>query len=92
MTLRFARRLADEHFLSTILATIPLLTLFRVYVLHLRCGTSLLLAAILVPTDPVLAHGAHCALESALMAAFDSGRNRIRSVCAEAIDQNGGME
>lgn len=24
------------------------------------------------------------------MAAFDSGRNAIRSVCAEAIDQNGG--
>jgi hypothetical protein len=34
--------------------------------------------------------GAHSALESALMAAFDSGRNPIRSVCAEAIDQNGG--
>ncbi|NPT56677.1 DUF1488 family protein [Paraburkholderia sp. 5N] len=34
--------------------------------------------------------GAHSALESALMAAFDNGRNRIRSVCAEAIDQNGG--
>jgi len=33
--------------------------------------------------------GAHCALESALMAAFDNGRNPIRSVCAEAIDQNG---
>jgi hypothetical protein len=34
--------------------------------------------------------GAHCALESALMAAFDNGRNPIRSVYAEAIDQNGG--
>ena len=34
--------------------------------------------------------GAHSALESALMAAFDNGRNRIRSVCAKAIDQNGG--
>jgi len=34
--------------------------------------------------------GAHSALESALMSAFDDGRNRIRSVCAEAIDQNGG--
>ena len=38
------------------LATIPLLTLFGVYVLHLRWGPSLLLAAILAPTDPVLAH------------------------------------
>jgi Protein of unknown function (DUF1488) len=34
--------------------------------------------------------GAHSALESALMAACDNGRNRIRPVCAEAIDQNGG--
>ena len=34
--------------------------------------------------------GAHSALESALMAAFDNGRNRIRSVCAETINQNGG--
>ena len=33
--------------------------------------------------------GAHSALESALMAAFDNGRNRICSVCAEVIDQNG---
>ncbi|MFM0339617.1 cation:proton antiporter [Paraburkholderia fungorum] len=38
------------------LATIPLLTLFSVYVLHLGWGPSLLLAAILAPTDPVLAH------------------------------------
>ncbi|HZZ12697.1 MAG TPA: cation:proton antiporter [Paraburkholderia sp.] len=38
------------------LATIPLLTLFNVYVLHLGWGPSLLLAAILAPTDPVLAH------------------------------------
>lgn len=38
------------------LATIPLLTLFGVYVLHLGWGPSLLLAAILAPTDPVLAH------------------------------------
>jgi hypothetical protein len=28
----------------------------------------------------------------ALMAAFDNGRNRTRSVCTEAIDQNGGKE
>jgi hypothetical protein len=34
--------------------------------------------------------GAHSALESALMAAFDNGHNPICSVCAEAIDQNGG--
>lgn len=34
--------------------------------------------------------GAHSAPESASMAAFDNGRNPIRSVCAEAIDQNGG--
>jgi hypothetical protein len=32
--------------------------------------------------------GAHSALESALMDAFDNGRNRICSVCAEVIDQN----
>jgi NhaP-type Na+/H+ or K+/H+ antiporter len=38
------------------LATIALLTLFGVYVLHLGWGPSLLLAAILAPTDPVLAH------------------------------------
>ncbi|WP_345816268.1 cation:proton antiporter [Paraburkholderia sp. PREW-6R] len=38
------------------LATIPLLTLFGVYVLHLGWGPSILLAAILAPTDPVLAH------------------------------------
>ncbi|MEM5331171.1 DUF1488 family protein [Paraburkholderia sp. JHI2823] len=34
--------------------------------------------------------GAHCALESALMVAFENGRNSVRAVCAEAIDQNGG--
>jgi hypothetical protein len=34
--------------------------------------------------------GAKSALEPALMAAFDNGRNRIRSVCAEALGQNGG--
>ena len=34
--------------------------------------------------------GAHCALDSSSMTAFDNGRNRIRSVCAEEIDQNGG--
>ncbi|SIT41289.1 conserved hypothetical protein [Paraburkholderia ribeironis] len=34
--------------------------------------------------------GAHCAPESALMTVFRNGRNRIRSVCAEAMDQNGG--
>lgn len=38
------------------LATIPLLTLFGVYVLQLAWGPALLLAAILAPTDPVLAH------------------------------------
>jgi NhaP-type Na+/H+ or K+/H+ antiporter len=38
------------------LATIPLLTLFGVYVLELGWGPALLLAAILAPTDPVLAH------------------------------------
>jgi NhaP-type Na+/H+ or K+/H+ antiporter len=38
------------------LATIPLLTLFGVFVLHLGWSPSLLLAAILAPTDPVLAH------------------------------------
>jgi NhaP-type Na+/H+ or K+/H+ antiporter len=37
-------------------ATIPLLALFGVYVLHLGWGPSLLLAAMLAPTDPVLAH------------------------------------
>jgi len=34
--------------------------------------------------------GADSALEAALMAAYDSGRQRIRSVCAEALDQNNG--
>jgi sodium/hydrogen antiporter len=38
------------------LATVSLLTLFGVYGLHLGWGPSLLLAAILAPTDPVLAH------------------------------------
>jgi NhaP-type Na+/H+ or K+/H+ antiporter len=38
------------------LATIPLLTLFGVYVLRLGWGPALLLASILAPTDPVLAH------------------------------------
>jgi NhaP-type Na+/H+ or K+/H+ antiporter len=38
------------------LITIPLLTLFGVYGLHLGWGAALLLAAILAPTDPVLAH------------------------------------
>jgi sodium/hydrogen antiporter len=38
------------------LATIALLTLFGVYVLQLGWGPSLLLASILAPTDPVLAH------------------------------------
>ncbi|MFM0643510.1 DUF1488 domain-containing protein [Paraburkholderia bryophila] len=34
--------------------------------------------------------GAESALESALMSAFDKGRHRIRSVCAEALDLNAG--
>jgi Protein of unknown function (DUF1488) len=34
--------------------------------------------------------GAGSALEAELMAAFDRGRQRIRSVCAEALDQNNG--
>ena len=34
--------------------------------------------------------GADSALEDTLMAAFDKGRHRIRSVCAEALDQNEG--
>jgi hypothetical protein len=34
--------------------------------------------------------GAGSPLESELMEAFDKGRNRIRSVCAEALDQNDG--
>ncbi|MBB5446600.1 hypothetical protein HDG38_005236 [Paraburkholderia sp. WSM4177] len=34
--------------------------------------------------------GAESALEAALMSAFDRGRQRIRSVCAEALDQNNG--
>jgi hypothetical protein len=34
--------------------------------------------------------GADSALEGPLMAAFDKGRQRIRSVCAEALDQNNG--
>jgi NhaP-type Na+/H+ or K+/H+ antiporter len=38
------------------LATVPLLTLFCVYVLNLGWGPAILLAAILAPTDPVLAH------------------------------------
>src|SRR5579864_6584440 len=42
--------------MRAMLATIPLLTLFGVFVLHLGWGPSLLLAAILAPTDPVLAH------------------------------------
>jgi sodium/hydrogen antiporter len=36
--------------------TVPLATLFGVYVLRLGWGQALLLAAILSPTDPVLAH------------------------------------
>ncbi|WP_429454520.1 DUF1488 domain-containing protein [Paraburkholderia sp. 40] len=44
-----------------------------------------------ITAEPLEDHfGAHSALESALMAAFDNGRNPIRSVCAESIDQNGG--
>ena len=34
--------------------------------------------------------GADSALEAELMAAFEKGRHRIRSVCAEALDQNNG--
>ncbi|MCC8400426.1 DUF1488 domain-containing protein [Paraburkholderia sp. MMS20-SJTN17] len=34
--------------------------------------------------------GAESALESALLAAFDKGRERIRSVCAEALEHNRG--
>ncbi|WP_144109173.1 DUF1488 domain-containing protein [Paraburkholderia sp. BCC1886] len=34
--------------------------------------------------------GADSALEDTLMSAFDKGRHRIRSVCAEALDQNEG--
>ncbi|MEW9581423.1 DUF1488 domain-containing protein [Paraburkholderia sp. DGU8] len=34
--------------------------------------------------------GAESALEAALMEAFEKGRQRIRSVCAEALDQNQG--
>ena len=34
--------------------------------------------------------GADSPLESALIAAYGRGRARIRSVCAEALDQNGG--
>jgi hypothetical protein len=34
--------------------------------------------------------GADSALESTLLAAFEKGRQRIRSVCAEALDQNEG--
>jgi hypothetical protein len=40
----------------TMLATIPLLTLCGVYVSHLGWGPSILLASILAPADPVLAH------------------------------------
>ncbi len=38
------------------LATVPLLAIFCVYVLDLGWGPAILLAAILAPTDPVLAH------------------------------------
>ncbi|MFP3566520.1 cation:proton antiporter [Paraburkholderia sp. SIMBA_030] len=38
------------------IVTVPLLTLAGVGILHLGWGPSLLLAAILAPTDPVLAH------------------------------------
>ncbi|CAG4889106.1 cation:proton antiporter [Paraburkholderia saeva] len=38
------------------LVTVPLLTVFGVYALQLAWGPALLLAAILAPTDPVLAH------------------------------------
>lgn len=34
--------------------------------------------------------GADSPLEDALIGAFERGRARIRSVCAEALDQNGG--
>ncbi|SDH26003.1 Protein of unknown function [Paraburkholderia phenazinium] len=34
--------------------------------------------------------GARSALEESLLAAFEQGRRRIRSVCAEALDQSGG--
>jgi hypothetical protein len=34
--------------------------------------------------------GADSALETTLMTAFDKGLHRIRSVCAEALDQNRG--
>ncbi|MDE1181650.1 DUF1488 domain-containing protein [Paraburkholderia sp.] len=34
--------------------------------------------------------GAQSPLESQLLAAFEQGRGRIRSVCAEALDQNDG--
>ncbi|MFM0037020.1 DUF1488 domain-containing protein [Paraburkholderia strydomiana] len=34
--------------------------------------------------------GADSALEATLMTAFDKGLHRIRSVCAEALDQNHG--
>ncbi|MGF6770735.1 hypothetical protein P3T18_003214 [Paraburkholderia sp. GAS199] len=34
--------------------------------------------------------GADSALESALISAFSKGRQRIRSVCAEALDQSEG--
>ncbi|SFU23960.1 DUF1488 domain-containing protein [Paraburkholderia aspalathi] len=35
---------------------------------------------------------ADSALEPVLLAAFDTGRNRIHSVCAEALDRNGGKD